>query len=99
MGVLKLLSQHADTLAIQTIAQRKSQVGLLYPREALRFQYTASGYPILEIADHSRVRELDFSSPRFFDFASWKAALGSPLSFPPKRWLEAVEAHMRRFPC
>ena len=89
-----LLSQHAERMAIQTIAQRKNQVGISYPKEALSFTYTPTGYPIVRVIDPSRGEALDFSRPRFFDFQACQATLDSRRHWGPLELLRIVESCM-----
>jgi hypothetical protein len=86
-----LLSRYAERMAVQTIEQRKKQLGISYPKEDLCFTYSSTGYPIVRIIDPSRGEVCDFSRPRFFDFRACKTSLDSRMNCGPSELLRIVE--------
>ena len=90
----QLLSQYAPAIAIQTSKQRDDQIAMSYPRGDLDFTYNSTGYPIVQVMNSSIGMELDFSTPRFFDFVSFKSAVKASHLSDNSYLLKMIEAHM-----
>jgi len=90
----RLLSQYAQTIAIQTTSQRSEQVATSYPNDDIDFTNDTSGHSIVRVINHSRGKVLDFSKPRFFGFATFKSAIDVDRLHDPLYLLKMVEAHM-----